>query len=617
LLTEYAAADPGLLAELILDSDHKSFARFIPVAEGQAQATLPLFQAALTSTIIPAWNDTPRDTAWTGIDPVIAASIESGRGLYGDRFAICQTMPLADLRNVAEGLRNSGYRPVRLRPYADGPTVRVAAVWARDGRRWRIEFDKSDTAVVEEDGRNQKEGFIPVDVAGFTATDAHGKPVDRYAALWVERASSDDDVRMYLGKIADEETAIQDQFKDAELIPRTLQAVRATDGRIRYCGIWGLPVVGGMTAQGDRDLFEANFAALRERRVDYAVIDVSVNDASHPPTSRERIQADHTRADNIIKLQPGNLDAMRKRALANLRLGEPSRALEDLNSLIGIERAEVEIVPFRAIAHARLRQQKEALKDLERFQKAYIPERAWRFLAVVVAAELGDGFAEKIRDLEVAVENRPQDSELRYETARALSLASQAVGRRDQAAGRQLADRAIRSLKTLVRSHDADFGRMDDDLALDPIRDEPEFAEIVKDGRPERRYAAVWTIDPKFQSIVKEGLDPAEQLHQASELIDRGYRPVAWSAARTNPDGPLLTASVWRVPVFSEGKGRPGPTASKGGAGVGSPGSSRRSVAALAAQRGPAAAQLHYQLVEPSRCRCQGRRGQLRRHPCQ
>ena len=35
---------------------------------------------------------------------------------------------------VAEGLRKSGYRPVRFRPYADGPAVvKVAAVWTRDG----------------------------------------------------------------------------------------------------------------------------------------------------------------------------------------------------------------------------------------------------------------------------------------------------------------------------------------------------------------------------------------------------------------------------------------------------------------------------------------------------
>jgi serine/threonine protein kinase/formylglycine-generating enzyme required for sulfatase activity len=552
ILADYVGDDPESVAEVLLSADPKPFRVLFPVSERHAEKILPIFQSELTKNLVPSWNDLPLNPAWATIDPGIVTSIESSQGMLEGRFAFCQTMPAAEFLNVAERMTKSGYRPVRSRPYADGPTLKIAAVWTRDGRNWRIEFDTSETAILEADGSNKKNGLIPVDVAGFTTIDAHGKPVDRYAAVWVERASSDNDVRMYIGKTADEETAIQDQFRDAELIPRTLQAARAADGRMRYCGIWGRPVVDGMTAQGERDLFESNFAALRDRRVDYAVVDVSVNEATHPPTLREHMQAVRTRADQMIKAQSGIPDATRKRALANLRLGEPALALQDLNSLIGIENAEVEIIPFRAIAHARLGQQKEALVDLERYQKAYIPERAWRFLAAVVAAELGDGFAEKIRDLEEAVEKRREDSELRYETARALSLASRAVGRRDHAVGRQLADRAIGLLKTLVRTHEADFARMDDDLALDPIRDEPAFAEIMKDGHAECRYAAVWTIEPTYQCIVRAGLDPADQLHQARDLIDRGYRPVALSAGRTTPDGPLVTASVWRVPVFSE-----------------------------------------------------------------
>ena len=47
-------------------------------------------------------------------------------------------MPLAEFLTTAEGLRSSGFRPIRFRPYADGQVVRVAAVWKRDGRKWQI-----------------------------------------------------------------------------------------------------------------------------------------------------------------------------------------------------------------------------------------------------------------------------------------------------------------------------------------------------------------------------------------------------------------------------------------------------------------------------------------------
>ena len=38
----------------------------------------------------------------------------------------------------------------------------------------------------------------------------------------------------------------------------------------------------------------------------------------------------------------------------------------------------------------------------------------------------------------------------------------------------------------------------------------------------------------------------------AGSLIAQGYRPVSISVARTTPDGPPATASVWHRPVMSE-----------------------------------------------------------------
>ena len=38
---------------------------------------------------------------------------------------------------------------------------------------------------------------------------------------------------------------------------------------------------------------------------------------------------------------------------------------------------------------------------------------------------------------------------------------------------------------------------MEEDTDLDPIRDDPAFAEIMKAGHSDRRYAAVWTSDTR------------------------------------------------------------------------------------------------------------------------
>ncbi len=123
-----------------------------------------------------------------------------------------------------------------------GQAVRVAAVWTRDGRNWRIASGLTADEVRQQDemNRNKKDKFLPVDVAGYVTTEKDGKPADRYAALWVEK-SGDDDARLYVGTTADEQDEVQEQLEEAKLIPRTLHAMIGSEGRTRYCGVWGSP----------------------------------------------------------------------------------------------------------------------------------------------------------------------------------------------------------------------------------------------------------------------------------------------------------------------------------------------------------------------------------------
>jgi hypothetical protein len=118
--------------------------------------------------------------------------------------------------------------------------VRVAAVWARDGRNGRIAHHQTADATREQDALNRKGGYVAVDVAGYMATGSDGKPIDRYAALRVEKAG-DDDARLYVGLTADLETELQSKLKDETRIPRTGHAMAGSEGRTTYCGVWGRP----------------------------------------------------------------------------------------------------------------------------------------------------------------------------------------------------------------------------------------------------------------------------------------------------------------------------------------------------------------------------------------
>jgi serine/threonine protein kinase/formylglycine-generating enzyme required for sulfatase activity len=552
ILTDYASDDPNLVSNLLMDSDAKAYLSFFPVVERQAERTLPLFQSELAKKTTYSWNDPSLDSSWTRPDATLVSLIESAQGILTERFAFCQTMPLGEFLTTVEALRKSGYRPLRFRPYADGEVIRVAAIWTRDGRSWRISSGIAAEEVRQQDERNKKDKFLPVDVAGYLATSKDGRPAERYAAVWVEK-TGDDEARMFVGISADEGAEIHDKLKDEKLIPRTWQAMINVDGRQRNCGIWGRPPGAAITGQTQQAEFQGNIEQKQADLGDQLLIDVAVNGAGKSAPIRERAQAAVHSAERTLKSEPLDVGARFTRALANLRLDENQKALDDLQFVIEKNPDNISAKQYRVIALARLGKKQDALTELAKLQKEDVSEHSKLYVAAVVAAEMSEGAAKAFETLEAAVGKQPEDVELRYDAARAFSLASRAISRTDKSKGRQLAERCLQLLKEAVKNDDADFGKMDEDGDLDPIRDDPAFAEIMKAGHPERRYAAVWSSDAAdFEAIPLLGLDPVTHLEKCGELIAQGFRAASLSVAGTTPGEWLVTASVWHRPTVHE-----------------------------------------------------------------
>ena len=174
------------------------------------------------------------------------------------------------------------------------------------------------------------------------------------------------------------------------------------------------------------------------------------------------------------------------------------------------------------------------------------------YLALIVAAELGERTDQAVDTLEAALKKQPQDFVLHWNAACAYALASQPLAKKAPAKGRDRAERAIHLLQTAIQNGYSDYNHMQEDADLDPIRDLPAFIEIMKVGHLDRSYAAVWTGEFRFEASPLVGLDTAAQLQQCRELVAQGYRMVALSVARTSPEAPPITASVWHRPVITE-----------------------------------------------------------------
>ena len=551
ILTDYASGDPNLIADLLMDADPKAYADFFPIARRQESKTLPLFQAEISKKATYSWNDPPLDPSWSTPDATLTGKIESAQGMLAERFAFCQTMPLDEFLTTAEAIRPSGYRPIRFRPYANGKNVLVAAVWVRDSRPWRLAHDLSAENVRQTDERNCKDGYLPVEVAGYlSAGGDDGKPTSRFAALSAQRTRPDDDARMVVASSTAELTKVQEQLKDAGLVPLTLHAWRQADDKLSYSGVWHKTATG--TSDMANGLSEADLPSKVARQAG-SLIDLDLTAAPPPPSTKDRAASALQMAEAALKAKPDDLNARFARASAYFQLGENPKAIDDLNA-VTIKKAPQTTVAYqsRAVAHARLGHKQQAKADLEQFQKGDSTERTRLYLAVVVAAELGQGTDQALEALEAALKNQPQDAGLHYDGACAYALASQPLAKKDPAKGRDRAERAIRLLQTAIQNGYSDYNHMQEDADLDPIRDLPAFIEIMKVGHLDRSYAAVWMGDFRFEADPLFGLDPTTHLQQCRELVAQGYRMVALSVARTSPGGLPITASVWHRPVITE-----------------------------------------------------------------
>ncbi len=202
LLVEYAADQPDIYAGLLMDAEPGQYVDLLPKVQALelADKVIPVLEAELARVLTPTWRDAPTRPGWSAPDAGLSGPIESAGGLVNDHFALCQTMPLEQCAGVADRLRPCGFRPVGFRPYRCGDQVQVAALWTRDGRDWRLAYDRTAADLATQDQTWKAQGFIPADVAGYESPAAAGQL--SYAALWIKPPLEISEARLYVGVAA-------------------------------------------------------------------------------------------------------------------------------------------------------------------------------------------------------------------------------------------------------------------------------------------------------------------------------------------------------------------------------------------------------------------------------
>ena len=195
VLLVYANGAPEILADVIPDVSLDLYADYLkPLVRAPEVATERLER--LLKEPLASWTDALPDQAWREPAPQLVRQIEAADGLVEPRYALCQTLPIGEFAALAEQLRPCDYRPVRVRPYRDGPTVRVAVVWTRDTLGWSLAMGLGADRVREEDRKQRAQRRWPVDVAAYIPATGNATSVPEHVIVWCDPTETRGDARL-------------------------------------------------------------------------------------------------------------------------------------------------------------------------------------------------------------------------------------------------------------------------------------------------------------------------------------------------------------------------------------------------------------------------------------
>lgn len=517
-------------------------------------------------------------------------------------------MPLDQFLSVSEGLRPSGYRPLRVRPFPVGKEVQVAAIWTRDGRPWQMANGLSAVEIRQQNETWTKQGYVPADGAGFLMDRGQEPPTENLAALWDKPAMKEDAI-LLVGEFGTlnrdhPEVAWFPQFMGDQgtiHIPRASQIIQGGD-RSLNATVW---VKSKKSLKGVQ-CFWGNEEHSFEETVNSLslLVDVHVGLAPGVRATKER----YTEQLQQAEARPEPLEAYWQRGQAHYHLGQYQEALSDLNYFIDKapkdpkdERYNTLIYLVnqayyhRALVHARLMNAEKARRDLidHHWRTSYdlsgqqLPGFVSRTLGLlssprgigpilassalvpgmmynnwmdyqrvhewaIVSILLGQ-VREGLEPIERMVEQDRENSNQLTLAAQAYSLASGAVANAQPAKAKRYADRAVALLQQAqLAPYSPGCGHWQRDEALDPIRDHPVFMSMLRKANLERVYTSAWCPPTERTSKESHGLAPAEHLQACRKMAAQGFRPAAISLACSGKDKPLLTASVWHKRIVSD-----------------------------------------------------------------
>ena len=202
LLESYASDNVDELTALVLDAQPKQFAALFDEFSGLGKVAREKMLAVLD-------RQPARQPMWDGaevpsleehpVSHVDRELINAGEGILTDDFAFVQTVSRAEFEKLTGRLSMSGYRPIRIRPSWILDSLRVAAIWHRDGQKSTYSFDHTADSLLAYDKTQRAKSMIPADIAGYLDRSV-SPPVERFVALWAPVMTETSNNEFFIGQ---------------------------------------------------------------------------------------------------------------------------------------------------------------------------------------------------------------------------------------------------------------------------------------------------------------------------------------------------------------------------------------------------------------------------------
>lgn len=514
LLADYAADNAKTLAELVVVADPEADKVLFPLLEKHRPFVIKTFEDLLAQELKPDWHDAPLDPNWKSATPATKAAIETASGMLEERTAFCQSMPWSQFLSIVETLRASGYCPTRVRPWLDGAEVKVAAVWKRDGRSWKLETIRQRNDLPAIDALATKDGLVLADVSRLPNL-ASTQP--NWLALWIEPRDASEERRAVIDVTEDEllnanETMVAQGFVSQQI----LSVATDSHGARRYSSIWskqGAPADARPTHTGSELSYEPQW-------------DVSVAAAGRllDPLQvfRDRLTA-LAAFPTLHQTEPENL---KLRAEALFQLGKAEGALSDWETLIqqGTDRDALE--PYRTIALARAGHEDQALESLERYLGSQAIDSFKTYTRIVVPAWLGS-WDTAWEQLQAAEREQGDHNDELYNLACASAVCYTATLGKDAAQSTRFENRTIELLERLLKQKFLKVQRFTWDPDFASLHEVPRFESLLEKAIPPARFAGLWhaNVDVNSRLIALDAAAASRQ--ELKQLLSSGYRPHA------------------------------------------------------------------------------------------